>query len=480
MNTSNRLAIVQTEISEVVGPQGIVGGAAAEAYLVDVRALFHGKAALIVRPRTREEVSRIVAICNRAGVAIVPQGGNTGYCGGATPDQSGSQILLNLGKMDGVVDIDASGMTMTVRAGTILKNAQTAAAEHDLLFPLSMGSEGSCQIGGCLSTNAGGLAVLRYGSARDLVLGLEVVMPDGRIWEELSVLRKDNTGYDLKQMFIGAEGTLGVITAAVVKLFARPTARHTAMFTLADIAAAGRLLQLSQALAGEAISAFEYISATSMALVTEHTGLRAPTSGSGPRSGKGGSAHVLVELSGIGNDEGLAEVVTQIYEQGTAKRILTGGVIASSEQQRLDLWALRESIPDAEKQAGGSIKHDISVPLKCMAAFVLMGGMAVTKGSARAKISVFGHLGDGNLHYNVMTPTDTDLAQFRNDCEAEISSAIHNLAVALAGSFSAEHGIGQLKRDLLGAHKGALTLELMRKIKDSIDPTGIMNPGKVL
>lgn len=461
-------------IREAVGPSGVVEEEAERvAYLVDERRLYRGEAALIVRPASTEEVADVLRICHEAGLGVVPQGGNTGYCGGATPDDAENQVLVCLGRMNKVRSVDAVGFTMTVDAGLVLARAQAAADEQGLLFPLSMGSEGSCQIGGMLSTNAGGLAVLRYGTARELVLGLEVVLPDGRVIEGLSGLRKDNTGYDLKSLFVGAEGTLGIITAAVLKLFPRPRSQQTAFIAVDSAQAVCRLLGEARRHSTDAVTSFEYITRPSLELVF------ANIDGATDPLDDAYSHYVLLELSSGQSEEALREVTEKILMSGMEQGAILDGVIADSGQQRDKLWRLRESIPEAEKHEGGAIKHDVSVTIDRIPEYLQQAPQRIDA-IAGCRYSIYGHIGDGNLHYNLLPPAGSEPVTFGADIAAALSQAVHDLAVELGGSFSAEHGVGKLKKAALTRYKDPSALETMRAIKNAIDPAGLMNPGKVL
>lgn len=462
------------KLREIVGDAGLVTDAqAAGAMLVDERDLYAGRAAAIVQPQTTVELADAVRVCFEAGVGMVPQGGNTGYCGGATPDETGTQVLFNLARMNRVLDIDKQDFTLTAQAGVVLATAQQAAAGHQLLLPLSMGSEGSCQLGGNVSTNAGGLAVLRYGTARELVAGLEVVLPDGRIWSDLKGLRKDNTGYDLKQLFMGAEGTLGIISAVVLRLHPMPRSRVTGWLAIGDIGDAVAVLASLRNQLGDCITSFEYISREALALVL-HTlpGARNPLD----------TAHgnyALVELAAF--DDGVA--LSGEFERALVNEMASGlsdVVIAQSEQQRLAFWQLRESIPAAEKQLGGSVKHDVSVPIGGLCAYAKDAVAAMQASFPDCRLSIYGHVGDGNIHFNVLAPEREEPDQFKRLNAAAISNLIHGLAMERSGSFSAEHGIGKLKREVLAEMGDPVGLDLMRQVKAALDPKGLMNPGKVL
>lgn len=468
----DRLAALE-RIAEIVGARGLVTGSDAEALLVDERRLYRGRAALVVRPESAEQCAEVVRVCHQASIGVVPQGGNTGYCGGATPFDADRQILLSMSRLNRVREVDAVGFTMTAEAGVVLARAQAAAEKGGRLFPLSMGSEGSCQLGGNLSTNAGGLAVLRYGTARELVLGLEVVLPNGEILRQLKGLRKDNTGYDLKALFLGAEGTLGVITAATVKLFPLPRGRQTAWLAVPSMEAACRLLARARDQSGDAVVSAEYISRGSLALVLDHVGdARDPLDGPAEH-------YMLLELAGGQDDAELRQTLERILQQGLEAGEIDDGVLAESGAQRDALWRLREAVPEAERSQGGSVKHDIAVRVADIPAFLDKAGAALAA-IAPHRLSVFGHVGDGNLHYNLLAPEGTDPDVFRHSPGAQLSTTVHDTAVAMGGSFSAEHGIGVLKREALARYKSGVELELMRALKRALDPEGIMNPGKVL
>lgn len=442
--------------------------------LVDERRQYEGRAAAIVMPQTTAQLATAVRVCFDAGIAMVPQGGNTGYCGGATPDESGTQVLFKLSRMNRIRRIDERGSTLLADAGVVLAEAQRAAAAVNLLLPLSMGSEGSCQLGGNVSTNAGGLTVLRYGTAREMVAGLEVVLPDGRVWSALKGLRKDNAGYDLKQLFVGAEGTLGIISAVMLRLHPMPSARVTAWLAIRDISDAVTTLASLRRRLGDCVTSFEYISREALALVLGRIpGTRSPLDLSAGH-------HALIELADFG--DGVA--LTQELEQALSDAIAAGGVInaviAQSDGQRRAFWQLRESIPEAEKREGGSIKHDVAVAIGALGAFV---GDAVTATLAqfpRCRLSIYGHVGDGNIHFNVLAPDPPGADQFKRDNATAVSALIHGMAVERGGSFSAEHGVGRLKRGVLAETADPVVFGLMRQIKAALDPKGLMNPGKVL
>jgi D-lactate dehydrogenase (cytochrome) len=458
-------------IVAIVGPAGIVAPGDADGLLRDERALYRGAAALIVRPNSVDQCAAIVRVCAAARLGIVPQGGNTGYCGGATPLDAERQILLSASRLNRVREIDDVGFTMTAEAGVVLAAAQRAARERALSFPLSMGSEGSAQLGGNLSTNAGGLAVLRYGTARDLTLGLEVVLASGDVLSELKGLRKDNTGYDLKALFLGAEGTLGVITAAVLKLFPEPRSRRTAWLAVRNVAAACRVLGIARRESGDQVVSCEYVSRRSLDLVLAHVGAaRDPFPARHAH-------HVLLELAAADDEPALGAKLERIL--AAARDDVVDGVIAESGAQRAALWLLRERIPDAERRDGGSVKHDVSVRIGSIAEFLARAEPALER-IAPHRLSIYGHIGDGNLHFNVLPPATSDLAAFRAAHGRAFSECVHDLAAGLGGSFSAEHGVGALKVSELARYESRTALDLMRAMKHALDPLGIMNPGKLL
>jgi len=461
----------EKSLIEIVGPANLLTVAADVApYFADWRKQFGAAAEGVVRPANTAEVSAVVALCAREGVAIVPQGGNTGLVGGSVPTGGQRELVIALGRMNRVRALDALNATITVEAGCVLASIQQAANEAGRLFPLSLAAEGSCQIGGNLSTNAGGVNVLRYGNARDQVLGLEVVLPDGRIWNALRALRKDNTGYDLKQLFIGAEGTLGIITAAVLKLYPLPTARVTAWVALDTPTQAVDLLAHLRATLGDRLSAFELMPRLCLEAVLGHFSdavdpMREPH-----------AWYVLAEIA----DGSTQAVLTAAVEAAFGACLERGGardvVLAQSEAQSAALWRLRERLPEAQFS---NVKHDISVPVSRIAEFIERGALALERAFPGVAIYAFGHVGDGNLHYNVGMRDDeanTALMARRKD----VNAVVYELVDALDGSISAEHGLGQLKRDEIGAHKSPLDFELMQRVKDALDPQGRMNPGKVL
>ena len=460
-------------IKAAVGPRGwIADPRDQEPYLVEARGLYRGATRLVVRPASTAAVAAVVRICAEAKLPIVPQGGNTGLVGGGVPPEDGHNIVVALGRMNHIRAIDPINFTMTVEAGCILTDLQQAAAEADRLFPLSLGAEGSCQIGGNLSTNAGGIAVLRYGNTRELTLGLEVVLPDGRIWDGLRALRKDNTGYDLKQLFIGAEGTLGVVTAAVLKLYPAPRVRVTAFAAVPDVASAVRLLRDARATLGDRITGFELMSALSIAISRKHH----PTV---PNPCPGHPWYALIQADDSAIDSPVAAQVEQALAAAIESSVAIDATIAQSVDQAHALWALRENIAEAQRREGPNIKHDISLPVSAIPRFIDEAREALTAALSGVRFVTFGHLGDGNLHYNLAGPEGTDQAAFMANAP-RANRIVHDLVATHGGSISAEHGIGQLKRDELARYKSMTELDLMRSVKAALDPSGIFNPGKVL
>ena len=442
-------------------------------YLSDWRGRYQGKARAVVRPGSTQELAGVVRACAADGVPIVAQGGNTGLCGGATPAEDGRAIVLSLERMNRIRAVDGDNNTITVEAGCTLAALQQAALDAGRLFPLSLASEGSCRVGGNLSTNAGGVQVLRYGNMRELTLGLEVVLPSGEVWNGLRGLRKDNTGYDLKQLFIGAEGTLGIITAAVLKLFPAIGQRATAWLAVPDPAAAIRLLGLMRSLCGERITAFEIIGRSALDLVLRHIpGARAPLVG-------GADWSVLIELSDSAGTADLAAELEAALTQAMAQDLVDDAVIARSLAQAQALWSLRENISEAQRIEGISIKHDIAVPVSRIPEFLERAQTMLLEAWPDVRIVAFGHIGDGNLHYNLSKPEKLENEDFIARTP-ELNRKVHDLVAALRGSISAEHGLGQLKRDELVRYKSDVEMEMMRAVKHALDPAGLMNPGKVL
>ena len=462
------------QLAAVVGPHGLITDPAAMApYLVEERGLYQGAARAVVRPADTAEVAAVVRLCAAGKVAIVPQAGNTGLVGGGIPFEHGGEIVLSVQRLTRIRSIDAENFTITAEAGCILADVQAAADAADRLFPLSLAAEGSCRIGGNIATNAGGVAVLRYGNTRELVLGLEVVLPDGRVWDGLRALRKDNTGYDLKQLFIGSEGTLGVITAAVLKLFPRPCERQTALVGVAGPAQAVALLARLRAASGDRVTAFELMPRVALDMVVRHIpGTVDPLAGRHPW-------YVLTELSSSRADGGVRAALEEGLKEALADGLADDAVLAESLDQRLALWRLRETIPEAQKPEGGSIKHDIAVPVSRVPAFLVAAGAAVEALIPGIRVVAFGHLGDGNIHFNLSQPAGADkdayLARWH-----EVNRVVHDIVAGLDGSISAEHGLGRLKRDDLARYRSPVELEMMAALKRTLDPLGIMNPGKVV
>ncbi|MGL1834556.1 FAD-binding oxidoreductase [Rhodocyclaceae bacterium SMB388] len=442
-------------------------------YLTDWRGRYSGDAIAVVHPGNVEEVASVVTLCSARGVAIVPQGGNTGLCGGATPLPGSRSVVINLSRLNRLRSVDAANNTLVVEAGCTLSAIQKAAADADRLFPLSLASEGSCEIGGNVSTNAGGVQVLRYGNMRDLVLGVEVVLPDGRVWDGLRGLRKNNTGYDLKQLFIGAEGTLGIVTAAVLKLFPRPRSRATAWVEVVDPDAAVQLLNRLQSSCGDRVTAFEIVGLEALRLVLKHVpGARAPIDPPGEWS-------VLMELSDTVEDAALDVLLERELGDALESGLVRDAVIANTLAQSAALWALRENVSEAQRIEGFSIKHDIAVPVSRIPDFLRRAETALLQRWPDARIVAFGHIGDGNLHYNLSKADSIDNQTFL-DRTSEINLIVHDLVHELEGSISAEHGLGQLKRTEIVRYKSALEIEMMRMLKSAFDPRGLMNPGKLL
>jgi len=438
-------------------------------YLTEERDLFHGRSPLVLRPGSTAEVSAICKLAGENRIALVPQGGNTGLVGGQTPHNG--EVVVSMRRMDRIRDVDTASNTMTCEAGVVLQVAQQRAAEVDRLFPLSLGAEGSCTIGGNLSTNAGGTTALAYGVAREMALGLEVVLADGRVLNALSKLKKDNTGYDLRNLFIGAEGTLGIITAATVKLYPKPRAVETAYVGLASPAQALKLLAISQAEAAGTLTSFELLSGIAVDFSVRHgIDVRDPLGGKHPW-------YVLMELSTPREDA--RATLEQILAQGLETGIIDDAVIANSLSQRSAFWKLRDEMSAAQKPEGGSIKHDISVPVVAVPDFIEQADAAVVKLIPGSRPVPFGHLGDGNIHYNVSQPVGGDTADFMSRWH-EVNAVVFDIVLRMDGSISAEHGIGVLKRDELPEVKDKVAIELMRAFKAMLDPHGIMNPGKVL
>jgi D-lactate dehydrogenase (cytochrome) len=462
-----------SRFAAIVGDKyAITDPAGQEPYVIEMRKLWHGRTPMVLRPGSTAEVAAILTLANETGTPIVPQGGNTGLVGGGIPSDTATEIVLSLKRLDRIREVDATSNTMTCEAGVVLANAQAAADVADRLFPLSLGAEGSCTIGGNLSTNAGGTGALAYGVARDLVLGLEVVLADGRLLNNLNKLKKDNTGYDLKNLFIGAEGTLGVITAAVLKLFPKPRAVETAFIGLPSPSAALALLNLSRARVGAAVTGFELMPRIGFEFLLRYVpGTREPLSSLHPW-------YVLVELTSQ-NPDGLRAIMEELLAAGSERGLITDATIAESLEQTNRFWHLRMMLAEVQTSGGGSIKHDISVPVAAVPDFIAQANAAVEALVPGCRPFPFGHLGDGNIHYNVAQPVDADKDAFTARW-GEVNTLVHGIVKKLGGSISAEHGIGRLKRDLLPGVKDPVAFDLMRTLKRTLDPKGILNPGKVL
>ena len=461
------------ELNSAVGAAQVLTEGDLSAWEIDWRRRYRGRALAIVRPADTLEVAAVVRACARHGASIVTQGGNTSLVGGSVPDTSGTQVVLSLKRMARIRDIDEPNLTMTVEAGCVLEQAQAAAADRALLYPLSLAAEGSCTVGGTLATNAGGTQVLRYGNARELCLGLEVVTPAGDIWNGLSGLRKDNTGYDLRDLYIGSEGTLGVITAATLKLYPQPAAVTTAMASLSTLEAAVRLLDLARSRLDAGLTGFEVMNETALDLVRRHfPQAQQPL----PRA----AWTVLLEQSDTESEIHARVRFESLLEAALRDGCITDAAVAGNLEQAAAMWRLRELIPLAQAEEGLNIKHDISLPVSRIPDFVKHTDAVLETTWPGTRIVDFGHLGDGNLHYNVQAPPGVAAADFLRANETAVNERVYNAVMAHGGSISAEHGIGVLKRDTLAAYKSPVALQLMRAIKLALDPLGTMNPGRVL
>jgi FAD/FMN-containing dehydrogenase len=461
-------------LRDLVGPAGVIDAPdEVAAYCKPWRGTYFGRSPLVLRPASTEEMAAVVGLCAAERVPIVPQGGRTGMTGGSQPHDDMSEVVVSTERMRRVRAIDLENDTLTVEAGVVLAEIQRLAAEHDRLFPLSLGAEGSCQIGGNISTNAGGVQVLRYGNTRNLVLGLEVVLPDGRVWDGLRGLRKDNTGYDLKQLFIGAEGTLGIVTAAVLRLLPRPKESQTAFIGLASPKDSVALLALVRRHFADQIAAFELIDRGILELAfaalpvhTDPLATRHPW-------------YVLTEVTGQGAPGSLAEPMQAALAEAMEAGLVADAILTTSSEQAKRLWRLREELPQAQLAAGGSVAHDISVPLSRIPEFIARADAAVRTVYPGARPCCFGHVGDGNLHYNPVRPLEVEPADWQREREA-INKLVHDVVVDLGGSISAEHGVGRLRLAENERYKSAVELDLLRTVKRALDPLGIMNPGKVV
>lgn len=462
---------VLDSIRDVVGPKGWIDDPAdIEPYLVEERGLFHGACAAVVRPSTTEELAAVVRLCANADLPVVPQGGNTGLVGGGVPDGG---IVLSTARLNRIRTVDPVNRTMTLEAGVILADVQKAAEEAGALFPLSLGAEGSCRLGGNLATNAGGMTVVRYGNARDMVLGLEVVLPDGRVWDGLKGLRKNNTGYDLKQVFLGSEGTLGIITAAVLKLYPRPRVAETALVAVPTVEAALDLFNRTNEHAGDTLTAFEFMARIGIDFAVKHVpGLVDPLAERYP-------FYCLIRLTSAQANAPLKDTLEAILAAAFDDGLVEDAVIAASEAQANALWRIREAIPEGQKPEGGSIKNDVSVPLSCVPEFIERATGAVERAMPGIRVVAFGHLGDGNIHFNLSQPVGVDSRAFLAEWD-RFDRIVADIATDLGGSFSAEHGIGRLKRIDMDRYKSEVEIDLMRALKRAFDPKNIMNPGKVV
>jgi FAD/FMN-containing dehydrogenase len=460
--------------SAIVGPvNAITDKAEIAPHLLETRGLYHGASPLLLKPANTAEVSAIMALATEIGTPVVPQSGNTGHVGGQTPRDGGSDILLSLSRMNRVREVDLAANAISVDAGCILQAVRDKAEAVDRLFPLSLGSQGSCQIGGNLSTNAGGTQVLAYGNMRQLCLGLEVVLPTGEIWDGMRKLKKDNTGYDLRDLFIGAEGTLGVITGAVLKLFPRPRGHQVAFAGLNSAEAGLEFLDLASGICGGSLTGFELMVRLGVEFTTRHIpGVRDPLSSVYPW-------YVLVDISSSDSIDAADRMMHNVMEAAFERGVILDAAIATSEAQAKAFWHLRESMSEAQKPEGGSIKHDVSVPVSKIPDFMAEAEKAVLAFVPGARVCAFGHMGDGNIHYNISQPVDADKAEFIG-LWRDVNVIVHTLVLKYGGSISAEHGIGQLKRDELVTIRTPIEMDLMRRIKIAFDPAGIMNPGKVI
>ncbi len=459
-------------LEDIVGAENILTAEAAAAYCTDWRGRYKGNALAVVFPTSTQQVAEVIKLCARYNISIVPQGGNTSLCGGSVPLAGGRQLIINLSRMNKVLAVDTGNQTITVQAGCTLAMVRATAEYHGYLFPLGLTAIAEkCEIGGNISTNAGGVSVLRYGNMRDLVLGLEVVLPDGRIWNGLRSLRKDNTGYDLKHLFIGAEGTLGIVTAAVLKLFPQPQVTVTAMIAVGNATSAVRMLELVRKNCGNALSAFEIMSRECLELAFKHI----------PETGDPFTHpyrwYLLIQLTDVSANvmhETLRNTVTGFTSPRFDYQITTEAEVAEP------WWRLRRNLSEAQKREGLSIKHDVSVPGNQIAQFLLHADVVLKERYPGARVVAFGHMGDGNIHYNVSMPDSVANKMFVAEQEAMVNKLVYGVVRELGGSISAEHGLGQLKRDLIHEHKSPLEMELMRTIKNTLDPQGLMNPGKVI
>ncbi|GHC93976.1 D-2-hydroxyacid dehydrogenase [Pseudorhodoferax aquiterrae] len=465
--------VIET-LADIVGAAHVLTGEDASGYEQDWRRRAQGRALCVVRPGSTQEVAAVVQACAAARVAIVPQGGNTGLVAGSVPDDTGTQVVLSLRRMAAVRGIDAHNMTITVEAGCILQTLQEAADAAGFLFPLSLGAEGSCTIGGNLATNAGGTQVVRYGNARELCLGVEVVTAQGQVWDGLAGLRKDNTGYDLRDLIVGSEGTLGIITAATLRLYPRPAAQLTAWAAVPSLEDANRLLGLAHQHLAAALTGFELMNQFALGLVDQHyPHLRVPM-------WRDTAWCVLLEISDHESEAHARGLFERLLETAFEQGIVADAIVAESMKQAHDLWHIRESITLAQVEEGFNIKHDISIPVSRIPDFVRAADAALLAAVPGVRFVNFGHLGDGNLHYNIQAPAGGDSKAFVAQHEEQITAIVYDTVSAFGGSISAEHGIGELKRHKLPLHKSPVALDLMRAVKTAFDPLDILNPGRVL
>jgi len=473
MNISSYPVEIIEQLKSIVGKNNYIDDASKmDSFLKDWRGHFQGKSPLILKPVNCQMVSEILSLCNNSHIGVVPQGGNTSLVGGSVPSKSGLEIVISLERMNKIIHIDPINYTMTLEAGCVLSEVQDAARDVDRMFPLSLAAEGSCQIGGNLSTNAGGTAVLRYGNAKELVLGIEVVLPDGTIMNSLRSLRKDNTGYDLKQLFLGSEGTLGIITKAVLKLFPLPVDKATSLVAMSDLASTTKLLAKLRELSGDNITAFEYMDRACIDTLIEQTNLEDVFS-------QKYQHYVLVELSSSRQDANLQSLLESVLEAAFVDGIAIDAVIATSETQALQLWRLREELSEVLRRLGAFITFDVSIPVSVVPEFIFTATRFCNEFCELGRVFAFGHIGDGNIHYYLFEPKDGDTDNFLAK-KSEIKTNINDITAKLHGSFSSEHGIGLAKKQELKQYKSSVEIKLMREIKKTIDPNNIMNPGKVL
>ncbi|RTE67323.1 FAD-binding oxidoreductase [Amphritea opalescens] len=463
------------QIKETLGPQGWSNDPDIMApLLTDSEGGPQGNALILACPANTEEVSTVLQLCHQANIPVVPQGGNTGCCGGAIPNQTGTEVLLSLRRMNRIRDLDSTDYTLTAEAGCILHDLKHAAEEANRFFPLSLGAEGSCQIGGNLATNAGGINVLNYGNTRDLVLGLEVVLPDGTLWNGLRRLRKDNSGYDLKHLFIGSEGTLGIITAVTLKLFPLPHTSVTSCCALSNLESGLSLLAIAREYSGDQVNSFELLPRIAMEMIAKHRNdLRLPFPSDEAQW------YVLMELNSSRKNDDLAALTETILEEAFTKNMITNAIIAQSEQQRNQLWSIREAAVEVQKSEGYSVSHDVAVPVSKVAELIKLTCERASELLPGIRPYPFGHVGDGNIHFNFFKPDDMTDIDFKG-LTSKIHTLVYETVNELNGSISAEHGIGRAKTDELEIYRSAIEISLMKAVKETIDPSYLMNPGKVI